>query len=111
MEWHDLPITEFILSDSGFTLKVTPFNDATQWHDEATISITNALILKLNISGELSPKDLGAMEVNTFDFTMHTNDRLDGKFCILMNGVGGGVIEFQNAEWRFDYSPHKNPSE
>ena len=99
IEWHDLPVDAISITESGLSLIVTPYDDVTNSYSSRTLRITEAESLELTINGSLSPKDLGELEVFSFDYESSSPGRISGTFGILPGNAGFWKLSFRNAAW------------
>ena len=99
IEWHDLPVSQLCITDAGVSLVVTPYNEATASYDGRVLRITNAESLSINVTGVLSPKDFGSLEVSTFTYSVGTSGRITGTVGLLPGNAGFWELSFTNALW------------
>ena len=97
--WHDLPVESFSISQTGISLVITPYCECSDSYDCYHFKIEDLTSLKLDIQGELPPKDLVSIEVFSFYYVMLADGRLDGCIEILPGNAGFWSISFRNATW------------
>lgn len=102
IEWHDLPIADFSIGESGIILVVTPFDDSSGQYRSLSLKLFGFedVYVKMDSEITLSTLALSELEVNRFEFH-HIGDKLSGKLSILTGSTGFWGIEFKNAEWSF----------
>lgn len=98
-EWHDLPVESFTISQTGISLVITPYSEVSGSYDYYHFKIEDVASLKLDIQGDLPPKDLASLEVFSFYYVILADGRLDGSIEILPGNAGFWSVTFRNAAW------------
>jgi hypothetical protein len=102
IDWHDLPIDALSITSAGIELVVTPWMENKNAFGRYRLSITEAEILEVDITGSLSANDSDGLEVNSFDYTLVSSRRISGKIGILPGDAGHWSISFGNANWSLE---------
>lgn len=98
-EWHDLPIESFSILPTGISLVITPYSEVSDSYNYYHFKIEDVTSLKLDIQGDLPPKDLASLEVFSFYYVILADGRLDGSIEILPGNAGFWTVTFRNAAW------------
>ena len=99
IEWHDLPASEIRITETGISLTVTPYNEATDSYDCRVLRITDAESISLKVAGSLSRKDLSSLEVSTFTYSVEPSERITGTLGLLPGQAGFWELSFTSARW------------
>ena len=102
LDWHDLPVESITITETGLSLCVTPYNEATGDYDSRILRISDVESLQLKVTGKLSAKDLRAVEVATFQYALEPAGRLSGTIELLPGDAGYWEISFTMAAWSLD---------
>jgi hypothetical protein len=99
IEWHDLPVTSLSVTESGFSLVFTPYEEDAGSYVSRTFSIADAETIQLDITGTLTPKDLSDLEISSLSYDLDESGRISGKIGLLPGHAGFWSISFANAAW------------
>lgn len=99
IEWHDLPVTSLAVTESGFSLVVTPYVEDSRSYVARALSISDADTVQLDITGSLRREDLGGLEISSFSYTLDSVGRISGTIRLLPGHAGFWSISFANATW------------
>lgn len=99
IEWHDLPLVEICISETGLSLTVIPYDEDTASYGRYVLRITDTESMSLKVIGSPSAKDLGSMEVSTFTYSIDVSGRITGSLGVLPGHAGFWKISFVNARW------------
>ena len=102
LDWHDLPVSSLELNERGFSLVVTPYNEVKGNYDSRTLHITGPDSFQFKFAGVLSAKDLGSIEVSTFQYAARSSGSIDGTIGFLPGQAGYWEVSFTNAAWSLD---------
>ncbi|HEX8916827.1 MAG TPA: hypothetical protein VF796_31040 [Humisphaera sp.] len=97
--WHDLPVSRLCISESGIDLEVTPYNEAATAYERFRLTLRDASFVRLDVRGDLSPRDLSDLEVSRFDFRAGDDRRLCGTIGVRPGSSGFWTIAFESAAW------------
>jgi hypothetical protein len=98
-EWHDLPVTSLSVTESGFTLVVTPYLDDLGAYISRALVISDAETIQLDITGLLTRKDLDNLEVSSLSYTLDSVGHISGTLGLLPGHAGFWSISFAKAMW------------
>ena len=104
-EWHDLPVLRMSISESGINLVVAPYNEAAAKYDRFQLTLRDASSVRLDVQGNLSPRDWSDLEVSRFDYHSGDDGRLSGTLGVLPGSAGFWTIAFDNAQWELEQLP------
>jgi hypothetical protein len=99
IDWHDLPVSEIRISESGISLFVTPYNEASGAYEFRVLRISDAETLSINVTGSLHANDLSNLEVHSFDYAVAPSGRITGTLGLLPGQAGFWELSFTNAKW------------
>ncbi|HVT90619.1 MAG TPA: hypothetical protein VHD56_17320 [Tepidisphaeraceae bacterium] len=97
------------ISESGLDLVVTPYNEVAATHDRFRLTLRGASCVRLDVRGDLSPRDWSDLEVSRFDYRATDDRRLSGTLSILPGSAGVWSIAFENAQWGLEQLPPDVP--
>lgn len=101
-EWHDLSVIKVSLTERGLELVVAPYDQEADREVFRCLRIVEADALSLDITGELSPRDMRSLEVSSFDYAIAPSGRMTGTLGLLPGSAGFWKIAFMNARWSLE---------
>lgn len=104
-EWHDLSVTSIAVTERGFELSVAPWVEELACERLCCLRVSDAEVLSLDLGGALSLRELRALEVSSFVYTLAPTGRLTGTLRILPGGAGLWTISFADARWSLEDAP------
>jgi hypothetical protein len=103
IEWHDLPIAELAIGESGLRLHITPYNDADAKYDVFDLYLHDFSEMEFDIIGAVSARDVTGLEINSFKFDEQAG-RISGRL-VLLSGQRCWVVKFRDSRWRIEKPP------
>ncbi|MCD9087533.1 hypothetical protein [Stenotrophomonas sp. SY1] len=99
IRWHDLPASDIRIAETGISLVVAPYNEASCSYELRVLRITNAQTISFNMTGTVSAKDLSSMEISTFTYSTAPSGRITGTIGLLPGQAGFWELSFSDAQW------------
>lgn len=97
IDWHDLPVSEVRISETGLSLVIEPYNKASASYGTRILRITDARTIELKIVGSLTKKDASSMEIASFSHSLLPSGRITGTLGLLPGEAGYWEVTFVDA--------------
>lgn len=101
IEWHDLPVKNFIINEALIKLDVLSYSEASKEYGEFSLELFNFENIELSINSSMNFKELDELEIAHFDYELD-GELISGKIQILPGNKGLWEIKFEKSKWVFE---------
>lgn len=99
IEWRGLLVSAFYIGDHGLALTVAPVFDSHGSAGIATLQLSEADSMSVQLSGAMTPSDLGAIEIGWLAYKPSGPDQISGTIGLMPGDAGFWQVSFTNALW------------